>query len=52
MKNTWGYVGYCVPGEFEDPTVTQSEEVASIPTIVGISHDNSKEEDEGVEFQE
>jgi hypothetical protein len=52
IKNTWRYVGHFVPGEFGDPTTTQSDEVASIPPIVGISHDDSAEDDEGVEYQE
>jgi hypothetical protein len=48
IKNTWRPVGYFVPGELGDPTITQeSEDVASIaiPVIVGVSHDDDGEED-------
>jgi hypothetical protein len=59
IKNTWRYVGYFVPGELGDTTITQEcEYVASItiPMIVGVSHDDyggedSGDKDEGVKFQ-
>jgi hypothetical protein len=57
IKNTWGYIGHFVPGEFGDPTTTQSDDVASTPMIVGIGHDDdgweeSRDKGEGVECQE
>jgi hypothetical protein len=57
IKNTWRSVGNFFPGEFGDPTATQSDEVSSTPMFFGVSHDDNGEEksgdkDEGVEYQE
>jgi hypothetical protein len=45
IKKMWISVGHFIPDEFGDLAVTQSEEVASIPPIFGVSHDDSREED-------
>jgi hypothetical protein len=39
INNTCRFVGHFFPGKFGDPTITQSDDVASIPMIFGVSHD-------------
>jgi hypothetical protein len=54
----WRSVGHFVLGKFVDPPIEQSDDdVASIPMLVGVSHDDyggedSGGEDDGVEYQE
>jgi hypothetical protein len=56
IKNTWRSGGQFFPGEFGDPTISESDDdVANIPMIVGISRDDyggedSGGEDDGVEY--